>query len=602
MMKEVTIKVPKTIKYITELSRFKDGFPNNKIYIKTLPGWGATHGEVKIFPRHSICVNPHVPVIEEKEKALENGIPKYPNMLVVYDKVTENDVKKYLENDIEWKKILCTPEAYLKKVKPAIENSTFDLYKDFYMLLDECDKIIKDVNYRVMIEAPMDDFFTFKNKGMISATALIPSDPRFDEHGFEIYRIVPDYDYSQDLALVMTNNIIASLERIAHDNPNERFFIFINSATHIHAIIKALGISKESKVYCSLKSVRKLRREGFENAAHKLEDYPRFIFFTSRYFTAVDIFLNEKPIVVMITDIYDEKTLLDPYTDNVQIVGRARNGVKAIYHVAGTNPELDTIDEALVRNYLMDSYATYQDVKGLGKQTNTLGGIATIGECLSGAEIKAIIREDGSLNYNRIDNYMHDNNLKIAYKSQANLLSAYSKVGNFKVNLQKENYDATHRQMLTDYKKEAFKERCKNVAQMIDVWRRPITKDGKMRFTLGDFLSTLEKENPGISDYYNKLGYDRMEKCGFDKRRMDRELTKLVKNNKFNDPNVRREVHHSFSLLIPVEDDNARIRLTQIYIRNGYNEEAKASHLDKFFKCGKSTKRGKHIRVPNSII
>ncbi|MCX2573663.1 hypothetical protein [Pedobacter sandarakinus] len=600
-MKEVEIKVSKAIKYITDFELFKMGFPTNKIYIKTLTGWGATHGEIKIFRRHSVCVNPHVPVIEGKSKAIEDDLLKYPSILVVYGNATQADVLKYLKSNVKWKKILCTPEAYDKKVKPAIEESDFDLYRDFYMLLDECDKLIKDVSFRPMIEAPMDDFFMFDNKSMISATALVPTDPRFEKYGFEIYRIIPDYDYFQPLDLVVTNNIIASLEKVINDNQNEQFFIFINSATHIHAIIKALAIADESIVYCSGRCVRKLSKEGFNNASDTLTDYPRFTFFTSRYFSAVDILLKTKPIVVMLTDVHDEKTLLDPYTDNVQIVGRARNGVSSIYHITGTNPNLETIDENEVRQYLHDSYSAFQEIKQLGNDIQSSGGKETLSQCLGAPKILNIIKKDGSLNYGMIDNFMLDNKIKGHYKSLQTLISAYESIGNFKVKTQADSHKATHKQMLTDYKNENFKTRCENVAKMIDTWKRPFGNDGKMRFILGDFISTLEKDNPDVASYYSKLTYEVMEKLGFDKRKMDRELVKISKKSKFQDPLIRQEVHNAFTLLIPVNEDSIKEKLTAIYRKYGYSEEGRASHFDKFFEATRSTKNGEHIRTPKSF-
>lgn len=600
-MKEIEIKVSKAIKYITDHELFKMGFPTNKIYIKTLPGWGATHGEIKIFRHHSICVNPHVPVIEEKSKAIEDDLLKYPDILVVYEKVTQADVLKYLKSNVVCKKILCTPEAYSKKVKPAIEESDFDLYRDFYMLLDECDKLIKDVGFRPMVEAPMDDFFMFENKSMISATALVPTDPRFEQHGFEIFRIIPNYDYSQQLDLVITNNIIASLEKVINAHPNEKFFIFINSATHIHAIIKALGIANESIVYCSGKSVKKLAKEGFGNANDTLIHYPRFTFFTSRYFSAVDMFLDSKPIVIMLTDVYDEKTFLDPYTDNVQIVGRARNGVSGIYHITGINSSLEIIDENEVRQYLGDSYSAFQEVKQLGNSIKSSGGKETLSQCLNAPKILNIIKKDGSLHHGMIDNFMLDNKTKITYKSQQALISVYESIGNFKVKLQIDSHEATHKQMLTDYKNANFKIRCENVARMMDVWKKPFDSDGQIRFVLGDFISTLERDNSDIANYFNKLTFEVMEKLSFDKRKMDRELVKIVKKSKFQDPLVRQEVYAEFALLIPVNEDTIKKKLTSIYVKNGYADEAKATDLGKFFESKRSTKDKQHITTPISV-
>ena len=71
------------------------------------------------------------------------------------------------------------------------------MYEDYFLLFDECEKAIQDVGYRGDIYLPVEDFFRFRNKAMVSATPIVPSDPRFAEQGFEMLRIVPTYDYRQ---------------------------------------------------------------------------------------------------------------------------------------------------------------------------------------------------------------------------------------------------------------------------------------------------------------------------------------------------------------------------------------------------------------------
>ena len=63
----------------------------------------------------------------------------------------------------------------------------------------------------------------------------------------------------------------------------------------------------------------------------------RYNFFTSRFFNAVDMELEEQPHVIMLTDVYfAEHTMIDPYTDAIQIVGRFRNGVSSIIYISNT--------------------------------------------------------------------------------------------------------------------------------------------------------------------------------------------------------------------------------------------------------------------------
>ena len=63
------------------------------------------------------------------------------------------------------------------------------------------------------IREPMNDFFRFQNKALISATPIVPEkDSRFD--GFMRVLIQPDYVYRQKLKLITTNNVLETLQEV----------------------------------------------------------------------------------------------------------------------------------------------------------------------------------------------------------------------------------------------------------------------------------------------------------------------------------------------------------------------------------------------------
>lgn len=367
--------------WLSQTDQFKSGTPSNYIIYKCLPGLGATHGELKLYNhRNSIIVEPNVPVIEGKRDALDDlGEELYPNMLAVYKDVNRGSVKAYLANDIYPKKIVCTPEAYIKKVKPEIEeNSRFNLYDDFFMLLDECDKLISEIDYRDKIIAPMDDFFKFRGKAMVSATPLQPSDLRFASNGFKILQIVPDFDYSRNLNLISTNNITTTLKAVFKKDNVDPTFIFLNSTDLIYALIKILGIDSEAKVFCADKSVKKLVKQGFDNASSVLGGYAKYNFLTSRFFSAVDIKLAYKPNVLMITNVYKAPhSIIDPYTESIQICGRFRNGVDKVAHFTNYNRTQTYFQPEQALQYIQDSYAEYEKTANRLKTVKTEGGTDT---------------------------------------------------------------------------------------------------------------------------------------------------------------------------------------------------------------------------------
>ena len=136
--------------------------PSNIVLSKTIPGCGATTLELESH-RNSIIIVPNVPVITGK-------CEKFPNSLMgVVEGVTSNDIIEYLQRDLEFKKIMTTPESF-GKVRLAFAESGADLYEDYFCLLDECHSLVKDVDYRSDIVLPIDDFFKFKGKALVSAT------------------------------------------------------------------------------------------------------------------------------------------------------------------------------------------------------------------------------------------------------------------------------------------------------------------------------------------------------------------------------------------------------------------------------------------------
>ena len=98
------------------------------------------------------------------------------------------------ERDSEqgYRKIITTPEGFDKKVLPAMYKEKIAVYEEYFLLFDECEKPVQDVGYRGDIYLPVEDFFKFKGKAMVSATPIIPSDPRFEEPDgvVEILRIL----------------------------------------------------------------------------------------------------------------------------------------------------------------------------------------------------------------------------------------------------------------------------------------------------------------------------------------------------------------------------------------------------------------------------
>ena len=300
-----------------------DNIPTNVILNKTLTGIGATHMEIKAH-RHSIIIEPNVPVIKGKVKA-------HSECFGIYKGKTPKQIMKYLiEPSPVYKKLFTTPEGFFK-ITEAAQKAGIDIHADYFCLFDECEKIGQDLDYRESITFPINDFFNFTNKAFVSATPLKQAHDEFDLQKFKMLVIKPDFDYKVKLELIVTDKIIKTIGQKIHsllDNNSKCICIFFNSTKGIKDLITQFSLTNDDcSVFCSDKSKSDLKVKDIVAYTdfHPLH-LKRFNFFTSRYYSAVDFHLSHCPDVIMITDLDTaDHSTIDPLSEAIQIQGRFRN-------------------------------------------------------------------------------------------------------------------------------------------------------------------------------------------------------------------------------------------------------------------------------------
>jgi hypothetical protein len=172
-----TVKFSRDVKYFTELTDVSPIRSNTIIY-KTITGLGATYSEI-VAERQSIIVLPNISIV--KNKADEHNSESFcHDVFAVYGDISIDQILAYLVKPGNYKKFLTTPQGVSKIISAVnrtnMRGKTEEL---FFLLIDECHRVIQEANYREDMIEVMELFFQFENKAMISATPLPPSDPRF---------------------------------------------------------------------------------------------------------------------------------------------------------------------------------------------------------------------------------------------------------------------------------------------------------------------------------------------------------------------------------------------------------------------------------------
>ena len=433
-MKKIKISISHVNGNMQHLSDIYPVIETNTILNKTITGIGATYSEIKA-PRNSIIIEPSKPVIYGKTHD-----PKHrgDNLLGVVEGICQDKIVDYIEESLrlgKYVKILTTPESF-KKVLDAFDSLDIDICNDgYFILVDEIQKTIKDCDYRPDITFPMGLFFKCRDKAIVSATTPKRlSDMRYKD--FQYIKIVPDFDYRKDLNLYTTNNVLqCARELLVNLKSDERSaFFFVNSTDMILSLMKQLGVEKESAVFCSNKSVNKLSGLRIAYEDWEVKRMARYNWMTSRFYSAFDIEIKEKPIVIMITDCYTaDYTMIDPYMDAAQIVGRFRNGVKAIYHICNFNRWNPVKSKEQILEELRAMKKVYITLRTLANSASTNALRIAFKDAQALIPFTRFIGENGKIDPYKVDNYIDEESIMSLYSSWEKLLAAYNECGYFQV-------------------------------------------------------------------------------------------------------------------------------------------------------------------------
>lgn len=548
------------IQYLTEVLPM---IPANTILYKTLTGLGATYGELKA-DRNSIIIEPNVPVIVGK---CNDPKHKGDNLFGVYEGVYTEDVIKYLEKSADKKtKILTTPESF-HKVKDAFELMDMDIYGTCFLLFDECHKIVKDADYRSDITLPFDDFFLFNEKALVSATPISFSDPRFESQKFQTIKIEPTFEYKLPIKLIHTNNVLEQLKRELGKLDTTICF-FINSTDMIYSFIKQLDIENESTVFCAKKSVEKLKSKKFKQAFEQWSksQMKKYNFFTSRFYNALDIELEIKPTVIMISEVYfSEYSMIDPHTDAIQAIGRFRNGVNSVYHIFNTNPNLPVRTKEEVDIYLQVSKEVYNKIKTFYDCATSEEARNAYREALKVLPFNKMLDKEGRENFFAIDNYVDEALLKSSYNEKEELIASYKRNPLFDLDVESAYFPfGDFERLKKESKYASLKDKRKEVVHQLE-----LLKGDDETEMIRNYKNELRQADPFIYEAYKEIGKEMIESLDYSVKRIKEAMILKQYREKTEGTEFIQLIKNSFTVGQRYTKKHIKEELTRIYALTG---------------------------------
>ena len=537
-MKKTEIHIKKKAdgktQYLTEVL---PTIPTNTILYKKLTGLGATYGEIKAN-RNSVIIEPNKPVIIGK-----CNDPKHSddNLFGVHDNIYVDNIIRYItrsQKQSKYIKILTTPESFLK-VRDAFEEMDMDIRFDCFLLFDECHKVIKDSGFREYVSLPMDLFFECEHKALVSATPLEFTDPRFEN--FTMIEVIPTFDYVQNLHIITTNNVLATIKKVLEQQ--DKCFIFCNYTDMIFELMKQLDILDKSAVFCSENSVDKLTGLKFNNVSAVWDESKtqQFNWLTSRFYNAVDIELDSKPNVILLTDCYAaDYTIFDPYTDVVQCVGRFRNGVSNICLVTNTNPRFNIRSKDELKGTISCLRDNYEQVKSFYTYATTNSAKDAYKTLLECSPYKDMLDKYGRTSFYKIDNHINFQFVKGFYNNSGYLVEQFALSGMFYITADEESYAIGDEQLLIINTSALIKEKRKAIVQQLElIYPYQTEMDYQM-------LRRLERADKFIVDAYLKIGKSKIERLRYSTKKIKEAMILVDYTEKTRGDEVQKLIANSF--------------------------------------------------------
>ena len=536
-----------TLKEGQFLSNVLSEIPTDCILSKRVPGCGATTLELKTN-RNSIIIVPNVPVIQSKEK-------KEPYPKGVYEDVTVSEVVTYLKENIRYK-IMTTPESF-GKIKVACEKCNINIYSEFFLLMDECHQLVKDVDYRNFIVLPMADFFKFKNKAMVSATPLGFSDPRLKK--FDTLEVRADYDYQQEITVINAYNTTKAIGEYLESHQNGTVCFFVNSITQIYSIMRNFKLLEDSTVYCAPKSVTKLK-EGYDfTNAYKewsAETMKRYNFFTGRFFSAFDLELTYKPDLVMITDPYlSPYTMLDVDTDCIQICGRFRYGISSATHIYRVNPEICVKSKEQVEQDIHDLEIGYNTLRRYYKNADSREDRMAFGQVIDIHPFRKYLYSDLTKNWFRIDCKVNEVLVEGKYKSELTVTDWYNDCHYFTPTFEVCNSDENDEKMEIIKSAHTIRDKRKKIVEILSQFEQPLSENAF------DFINKIRKIDPFIVEAFELLGRKGIEEQNYNQQKINEKI--IMKQRRGN--RAIRLIMNSFKVGNSYTNDYIKDELTRIF-------------------------------------
>ena len=376
----------------------------------------------------------------------------------------------------------------------------------------------------------------------------------------------------------------------------------INTKKRAYALMEKTGILEESTVFCANKSVRKLKYSlNFKNAYSRFEPkrMRKFNFFTSRFYAGMDIELECKPDLIMLSDVnLVEHTVLDPYSDMIQIVGRFRNGVNYITHITNTFTDYTYRSKEEVLREVEIYEINYNFIRReLGNAIDN-GSQCAFRTLLKTSPFNQFLDRHNNKSYCAVDNYVDEVMVRNMYLSEDTLFTTYTDevlMKYFSAFRASYLYKAGNIEWLQ--LRNANKSIVSKRKVIVDILEKILPYETESDY---EFRKDIYKSDPLIVEAVEILGIEEVRRLRYITNALKLEIYKA----KCQSPQVTELIHDYFKVGGRYLLTDIKTTIKRIYEECGIapQERVTAQTLRNYFNCDRATPKGKEGLLIVSVL
>ncbi|MCD7924575.1 MAG: hypothetical protein LUI85_07715 [Bacteroides sp.] len=268
------------------------------------------------------------------------------------------------------------------------------------------------------------------------------------------------------------------------------------------------------------------------------------------------------------------ESVIDPATEAIQIIGRFRNGVNSVTHIASIRPDLECMSGEEIDYWLQGAEKVYNGWQQQLRTSSNIGERTLLQEAIGENSYLPYLDEKGNLNPFLVANYYEKEQVKRLYTSTTLLCNAYQQTEYFNFLHEERMMPVSDNERLAIQHRLAKKKRAelilRKLEEMAGMSKSTDKKVQKRYRRILDNLITSTADQY-IYDCFQRFGAEFVREADYNETKLRQSLNVSSENNIKQSGRMQDYIRQKFVAGTEYTVQEAKSMLKQVYKKMGPN-------------------------------